>query len=230
VSPAGHGLLDVADAGAFVSRLARLDQAALVRLTSAAGGPDTEPRTALWGRLPWHVLVTRTVRGPGPGEATVAAADLLAGLAGGRAELPARRDADWRWPVPPDPGRAVERISGGELIRVGKAAAGALRTAVATRGVGERMVRDALLDHVVIVVTDGSSSGHADPARIEVPQRLVQAVLRMGFLGSSAANVDEQIQVRITGKWIGLAAPYGTAWLRPVKDFALRPLSSHLNG
>jgi hypothetical protein len=226
MSPAGHGLSDVADAGAFVSRLARLDRAALVRLTSVAGS-DAEPRTALWGRLPWHVLVTRTVRGPGPGEATVAAADLLAGLAGGRAELPARRDADWRWPVPPDAGRAVERISGGELIRVGQAAAGALRTAVATRAVGERMLRDALLDHVVIVVTDGP-----DPAagRVEVPQRLVQAVLRMGFLGSSPANMDDQIQVRITGKWIGLTAPYGTAWLRPVKDFALRPLPSRPNG
>jgi hypothetical protein len=218
-------LLDVADAGAFLSRLARLDRAALVRLTSAAAGD--EPRTAMWGRLPWHVLVTRTVRGPGPGEATVAAGDLLAALAGGRAELPARRDADWRWPVPPDAGRAVERISGGELIRVGQAAAGALRTATATRRVGERVVRDALLDHVVIVVTDAT-----DPAadRVEVPQRLVQAVLRMGFLGSSPTSVDDPIQVRITGKWTGLAAPYGTAWLRPVKDFALRPLPSPPNG
>jgi len=225
MSPVGHGLVDVADAGAFLSRLTRLDPATVVRLTAVAAGagPGVGPRTALWAVLPWQVLVTRTVRGAGPGEATVAAADLLARLADARADLPVRRDADWRWPLPADVGRAVERIAGDELIKVGRAAAGTLRDAVATGRVGERVVRDALLDHVVFVVTDGTD-------RVEVPQRLVQAVLRMGFLGTSATNVEDPIQVRISGKWTGLAAPYGTAWLRPVKDFALRPTQSRPNG
>ena len=229
MSGAGHGLRDIADAGAFLSRLTRLDPAALVRLRPAGDGA----RTALWARLPWQVLVTRTVGGPGPGEATVSAAELLARLAGDRGDLPARRDGDWRWPLPPDAGRAVERIAAEELVRVGQAAAGALRTAVATRRVGERAARDALLDHVVIVVTGPAGvTGVPQPAsdRVEVPQRLVQAVLRMGFLGPSSATLDNPIQIRIAGRWTGIAAPYGTAWLRAVNDFALRPVSNQPNG
>ncbi|MER7474459.1 hypothetical protein ABT351_27660, partial [Micromonospora sp. NPDC000018] len=75
----GHGIVDVADAGAFLARLVRLDRDAPVRLrpTGAAG------RTALWGHLPWGVLAVRTVAGDGPGDVTVAAGELLAELAAG---------------------------------------------------------------------------------------------------------------------------------------------------
>jgi hypothetical protein len=176
--------------------------------------------------LPWRVLVTRTVRGPGPGEATVAAGELLAALAAGRDDLPARRDADWRWPLPPDAGRPVERVDAAELVRLGRAAAGTLRSATATGRVGERVVRDALLDHVVIVVTGGDRP-------VEVPQRLVQAVLRMGFLGASTVSTmekDDSVQVRISGKWTGLSAPYGSVWLRSVADFTLRPATTRTFG
>ncbi|MEV1145759.1 hypothetical protein AB0I76_19075, partial [Micromonospora sp. NPDC049799] len=95
--PAGHGLVGVADAGAFLARLVRLDRAAVVRLRPGA----TPGRTALWARLPWGVLVVRTVAGEGPGDATVAAGDLLAELAAGGPGLPPRHDAQWRWPLPP---------------------------------------------------------------------------------------------------------------------------------
>jgi hypothetical protein len=223
VTAPAHGLLDVADAGAFLARLTRLDRSTLVRLRPSTADPGGEPRTALWARLPWQVLVTRTVRGAGPGEATVAAADLLAALTGGSAALPARRDADWRWPLPRDAGRAVERIAARELIRVGRAAAGTLRTATASRRVGERMVRDALLDHVAIVVT-------GDEADLEVSQRLVQAVLRMGFIGPSTMDTEGPVQVRVSGKWTGLGAPYGTAWLRTANEFLVRPVSTHTFG
>jgi hypothetical protein len=224
----GHGLIGVPDAGAFLARLIRLDPAALVRLRRLAD----PARTALWGLLPWQVLVTRTVRGSGPEEATVAAADLLAVLTAGGDRLPARRDADWRWALPASSGRVVETITTGELADVARAAAGTLRTAVAARRVGERMVRDALLDHVAIVVTAPQGAGPDSPAagRVEVPQRLVQAVVRMGFLGAREGYEDEPVQVRIAGRWVGLAAPYGTAWLRPVNEFSVRPVVTHTNG
>src|SRR3954468_10457938 len=114
-----HGLSGVADAGAFLARLTRLDPTAPVRLRASGG------RTALWARLPWEVLVTREVAGREPRDATVSAAGLLAVLAGGgvagrerrdarvaaaglRAvlagggdRLPEPRDAQWRWPLPP---------------------------------------------------------------------------------------------------------------------------------
>jgi hypothetical protein len=219
-----HGLAGVADAGAFLSRLVRLDPDAVVRLRPAPGPPGAEPHTALWAHLPWQVLVTRTVRGGGPGEATVGAADLLAVLADGGPALPARRDAQWRWPLPSTVGTVVESVAAAEMVRVARAAAGTLRTAVATRRAGERAVRDALLDHVPIVVTG------AGDAPVEVPQRLVQAIVRMGFLGASTSVDDESVQVRVAGGWTGLAAPYGSAWLRSVGVFTLRPRVVHPNG
>jgi hypothetical protein len=217
----GHGLHGVADAGAFLARLVRIDAGAPVRLRSAGA------RTALWAHLPWDVLVTREVAGPGPGDATVAAADLLAVLAGGGEDLPPRRDASWRWPLPPSAGSAVESVATADLSRLAEAAAGTLREVtaggLAGRAVGGRAVRDALLDHVALVVTPEVGSP------VEVPQRLVQAVSRMGFLGS--ATVDgPPARVRTAGQWVGLSAPYGVAWLQPVKKLTVMPIASHPKG
>jgi hypothetical protein len=221
-----HGLAAdaVADAGAFLVRLTRLDLSALVRLRPVAGASaGGGPHVALWARLPWDALVTRTVRGTARGDATVAAGELLAELGRGGDALPARRDRDWRWPLPPSTGRVVEAIGAGELRRVAEAAAGALREAAATgvggRAVGQRAVRDALLDHVAIVVTEPGAGGV-----VEVPQRLVQAIIRMGFLGAAEDGADQPVGVRAAGGWVGLAAPYGTAWIRPASPFAVRPV------
>ncbi|MDW5323612.1 hypothetical protein [Plantactinospora sp. KLBMP9567] len=245
----GHGLSGLPDAGAFLARLTRLDPGAVVRLRSgapgaAAGAPD---RTVLWARLPWDVLVGRVVAGAGPGDATVSAAELLAELGRGGAALPRRRDADWRWPVPGGPGTVVETIAGAELRRIAAAAADTLRGAategVAGRAVGQRAVRDALLDHVAVVVTGPPSStdpvpdpgaAGTDPGRtggrIEVSQRLVQAIVRMGFLGSSGPSGQDAVQVRIMGRWVGLAAPFGVAWSQKVSQLAIKPARDHPNG
>ncbi|MEV0004106.1 hypothetical protein AB0H28_17720 [Micromonospora sp. NPDC050980] len=217
---AGHGLTGVADAGAFLARLVRLDPAGLVRLrpVPAAG------RTALWARLPWGVLVVRTVPGTAPGDVTVAAGDLLAELSAGAAALPRRRDDGWRWPLPPPVSRPVEVLPGVELRRIADAAAGTLRAAathgVAGRAVGQRVLRDALLDHVAVVVTPDDPPA----APVQVSQRLVQGVVRMGFLGTG------DVQVRIAGHWVGLVGPYGAVWSRTVADLALTPTRVHPNG
>lgn len=253
--PSGHGLVDVADAVAFLARLTRLDPAALVRLRS---GPSPG-RTALWARLPWTALVSRTVAGAGPGDATVSAAELMAELSAGGGGLPARRDAAWRWPLPPSAGRTVETIAVADLWRVAVAAASTLRAAAAEgvggRAVGQRAVRDALLDHVAIVVTEpaagGTAGGSAEGGSIEVSQRLVQAVVRMGFLGAGgaegeagvaegASHVGEsgqllaegepRVQVRLAGRWVGLAAPFGVAWLPMVNQLAIHTSPSRTNG
>jgi hypothetical protein len=216
-----HGLTGVADAGAFLARLTRLDPAAPVRLRS------TRSRTALWAWLPWDVLVTREVAGDGPGDATVSAAELLGALARGGDELPPRRDALWRWPLPTSGGRTVESVSGAELARLATAAAGTLREVtaggLAGRAVGQRAVRDALLDHVALVVTPAGG----EP--VEVPQRLIQAVSRMGFLGK--ADVDgAHARVCVSGRWVGISAPYGVAWLQSVKKLTVIPIGSHPKG
>jgi hypothetical protein len=184
-------------------------------------------RTALWAHLPWNVLVTREVAGPGPGDATVGAAELLAVLADHGDTLPERRDAQWRWPLPPSGGRVVESVAAAELSRLATAAAGTLREVTAGglsgRAVGQRAVRDALLDHVALVVTP------AGERPVEVPQRLVQAVSRMGFLGPAGVEGPET-RVCLAGRWVGLSAPYGVAWLQSVKDLTVMPIASHPKG
>jgi hypothetical protein len=215
----GHGLANPGDATAFLARLTRLDPAAVVRLRSRP--PE---RTALWGRLPWAPLVSRMVPGPGPGDATVSAGALLSELGRGGDRLPTRRDADWRWPLPPEHGgRVVERIPAGEVRRVAAAAAGTLRwvgeQGVAGRAVGQRALRDALLDHVAIEVTDVPDAAET---RVQVSQRLVQALVRMGFLGPAGSRTDQSIQVRLAGRWVGLVGPFGSAWLPRGDQLAVR--------
>ncbi|PGH42377.1 hypothetical protein GA0070622_1803 [Micromonospora sediminicola] len=217
---AGHGLTGVADAGAFLARLVRLDPASPVRLRPVPG----VGRTALWAHLPWDVLVVRSVPGTASGDVTVAAGELLAELSSGGDGLPRRRDDAWRWPLPPPASRPVEVLPGGEVRRIAEAAAGTLREAaahgVAGRAVGQRVLRDALLDHVAVVVTPDE----APQAPVEVSQRLVQGVVRMGFVGAG------DVQVRVAGRWVGLVGPYGAAWSRTVADLALTPTRAHPNG
>jgi hypothetical protein len=217
----GHGLTGVPDAGAFLARLTRLDPGAPVRLRGTGG------RTALWARLPWEVLVTREVAGRGPDDATVSASELLSVLAKGGDQLPERRDAQWRWPLPPAASETVETVSAAELTRLATAAAGTLREVsaggLAGRAVGQRAVRDALLDHVALVVTP------SDGRPVEVSQRLVQAISRMGFLGPEGTKVPDA-RVRVAGRWVGLSAPYGVAWLQTVSKLTIMPIGSHPNG
>src|SRR5262245_4749651 len=101
----------VSDARAFVAPVVRLDPAAVVRLDPAALvrlRRAEEGSVALWSRLPWGVLVTRSVPGsPGSpvSDRTVLGADLLKALDVG---LPAARDTDWRWSLPSSTGTVVE--------------------------------------------------------------------------------------------------------------------------
>src|SRR5262249_25470195 len=87
--------VSIADAGAYLARLVRLDPAALVRLRPAGDGAVAA--VALWARLPFEVMVTRWVRASLAEDVTVRASDLLRALDG---ELPSRRDSQWCWPVP----------------------------------------------------------------------------------------------------------------------------------
>lgn len=218
LSPAG-----LADAGAFLARLARLDPVALVRLRGL--GDD---RVALWGRLPWAALVTRTVAGSVPAEGTVMARMLLNRLAEGVVALPPRLDSRWRWDLP-DPGdvRAVETVPAARVRELAAAAQRALRQAAADgvggRAVGERVVRDALLDHVAIAVTDATVN-KLIVERIDIPQRVVQAVVRMGFLRAVPAPQEPPVRVLASGEFVGLAAEYGVAWHRPESGTGTRPV------
>ncbi|WP_229783718.1 hypothetical protein [Pilimelia anulata] len=233
-----HGLGESADAGVFLARLTRLDAAAVVRLRPAPGGG-----TALWAALPWRVLVTRALAAAGPRDAagaaldaTVPAAALRDALAAGEPALPARVDTQWRWPLPGGPGRTVERVPVAALAAAAAAAGEALRRTLGQRAVGERVLRDALLDHVTITVNPDKSLDNSDdfaePSRepVAVPQRLIQAVVRMGFLGALNGVAKRDVDVRVSGTWVGLAARYGTAWLPPTSGFTLNTQFVHTFG
>ena len=210
-----------ADVGAFLGRLVRLDPVALVRLRRSAD------RSALWGHVPWNVLVSRTVAGSfgAADDIVVRARDWLAAGEDAAVTGLLRRDAEWRVALPPDERRVIEEIPAAELRSLGAAAADTLRAAetggVGGRAVGARAVRDALLDHVAVVVSAGER-------RVEIPQRLVQAVVRMDFAPApGAGGRDGPVRVVRAGPWIGLAADYGTAWWREASGFGIAPVRGH---
>ncbi|MFC7480807.1 hypothetical protein ACFQX7_13315 [Luedemannella flava] len=180
-----------ADVGAFAYRLSRLDPLAVVRLRPAGPG-----LVQLWGMLPFKVLASRTIAAHLDGDVTLAAADLLARLDDPELPPPVRRDSAWMWPLPPMNVPAVEGLPVDEVVGLARAAEETLRTAsaegVGDRPVGERVLRDALLDHVAVVVTaEGGRS-------VEIPQRLVQGLVRMNFHGSGR---DGLVTVRASGSW-----------------------------
>ncbi|GIG61000.1 hypothetical protein Lfu02_53720 [Longispora fulva] len=178
------------DLGAFCARVVRFDPGTLVRLS---GG-------AVWARLPFDVLVTRPVEA-GSGDVTYRADELLEAAV----SPPPSRDAEWRGALPRAAGRTLEEIPAVELRRIADAAAATLRDAPPT--LGERRVRDALLEHVAITVStdDGESA--------EIPLRLVLGLTRMGFLG------EAPVAVRRSGGWTGLVGEFGAAWYRPALTF-----------
>ncbi|MGH3713869.1 MAG: hypothetical protein ACRDT4_10480 [Micromonosporaceae bacterium] len=198
----------VADTGAFLARLVRLDPAALVRLRPARAGA-----VALWAALPFDVLATRLVPAGLTDDVTVRAAELLAVLERGERALPPRHDAAWRTPLPPDGGEPLETVPTGEIRRITRAAAQTVRDAGAA-GVGERRLRDELLDHSALIITVGSR-------REELPLRLVVALARMGFLGPDDTAA---VTIRAAGSWFGAEARYGTAWYRPASTLRISPV------
>lgn len=197
-----------ADAQVFLRRLTRLDPATLVRLRPAGPG-----RVALWASLPWGVLVTRTVAGSVDRDLVTSAAALLDGVA-----QPPALDDRWRGALPPAAVTAVERLPAAVVSGVAAAAAQALRDVEAEglrgRAVGQRVLRDALLDHVAV-----SGTSDVDGTSFAVSQRLVQALVRMGFLGPA------EVTVVTAGAWTGLAGAYGTAWFRSPSLLSVRPIA-----
>lgn len=190
------------DVRVFCTRARRLDPGALVRLRP--GGPG---RAELWTLLPFTVLANLTVPGTAEADATVRADALVAWL-DGEAE-PSRADQQWRGALPTDRGEVLEELPAAECRRIGEAAAATLKEARG-KGVGDRRLRDALLDQVVLHV-------EADGGRHEVPLRLLIGLLRMGFAGQDSATV----RVRRSGSRLGLEGIAGAVW-GPAPGLALR--------
>lgn len=179
------------DVRVFLARARRLDPGALVRLRP--GGPG---RVELWTVLPFAVLANLTVPGSVTADVTVRADALADRLAGGAEPAPA--DHHWRGALPRDRGVILEELTAAECRRIGEAAATTLRQARG-KGVGDRRLRDALLDQVVLTV-------EVDDDRYELPLRLLIGLLRMGFAPHGT------VRVRRDGTRLGLEGLAGAVW------------------
>lgn len=176
------------DLAPFAKRLLRFDPGALIRLRHGWA----------WGHLPWEVLVAI----PFPG----ALEDKVVSALDGQP-----RDAQWRVALPPSAFRAVEVLAPSVVPDAAVAAARTLREL--SGRAGERAIRDALLDHEVVI---GQSD--VDGTAFVVTQRLVQAMYRMDLAGG------EPVEVRLAGPWTGLATSLGLAWWRPKAALTVRPI------
>lgn len=192
---------ELADLTPLIRRAAALDPASLVRIR-------TRPAAAhALVRLPFGVLVGRRIPGTFAiaHDATYATADLLGWLDEATPE-PAQRDAAWRGGIPVESGwRRIETVPD-DVIRglVGQGAL-TLRDAAGREGTPGAQPRaevtDALLDSIVLTVSDASTE-------IEINLRLLSAVVRMGFLAR-----DSHLAIDVAGRWVRLAASYGSAYV-----------------
>jgi hypothetical protein len=185
----------------LVRRAVGLDRSVLVRLR----GDGT--RLAALVRLPFGVLAARTVQAEAgePVDTTLGGADLIAWLDGDRADPPEPRDAQWRAGSPPVGGwQRVDRVPDSEIRPLVRGGALTLQEAAEREGVPgaqpREAVADALLDSVVLTVSDDSRS-------VGVTLRTLSALTRMGFLPR-----DSHAAVDVSGRWVRVAAAYGSVY------------------
>lgn len=217
VADLDRGMLD--ELAPLVRRVVALDPRALARVRTGADA------VSVLLRLPFGVLVSRTLtsseRESGeplsrqPLDVTVGAAELLAWIDGETPAEPQRRDEGWRGGAPPARGwHRLETVPDDAVRPLVRAGALALKDAAAREGVPGAQPRaevaDALLDSVVLTVEH-------DERRAEVTLRALSAVTRMGFLPRGG-----ELHVDVAGRWIRLAAAYGSVFLEGPGGLTLR--------
>lgn len=203
------------DLGAFTARVARLDEAAAIRLTGDGAG-----RVTAWARTPFDVLVTRSVAGElDPDVAVTAhASSLLTALAVDRsAAIDPGPPAAWTDELPPGRGWTVlDDVPAAELD--GLAERG---LALAREHAGPMGPPASLLDQTVLTVTPPG-----DGRPVTVPMRALFAMSGMGFLGAGPGGSGAdgpRVRVSAAGSWTRLDARYGAVVRRRVLSLPLTP-------
>jgi hypothetical protein len=197
LAPLGPG--GVADLGAFLARVVRLDRATPVRLRAVADGAEG---VEVWAWLPYDVLVTRRARlVAGVPDATVDAGELLAALeaATGEVPLPASRDAAWRGALPGSRFADLDKLPVDvvrRLVAAGRRAFYEVRERPDAQAAGEAL----LAQQVLTVSAQDRSAG--------LTLGMVTALHHMRFLG------DDPVAVAAAPTWVRAVATYGTAYTR----------------
>jgi hypothetical protein len=181
----------LADFAPLAERAAAIDNHAVIRFRG------TGDAIAGFVRLPYDVLAGRTIAAEAVGQfdVTVAVTDLLTWL-DEDGPIPARRDAHWLSPLPPQVGwERVESVPDSEvrsLIRSGAALA---------QDASNKAGQEALLSSIVLTATSADRT-------VEVALGPLSALTRMGFLPRGA-----QTAVDVAPGWIRIAAPYGSTFV-----------------
>jgi hypothetical protein len=204
---------DVAELAPLLRRTVSLDPVGLARLRRSGD------RLSVLVRLPFGVLAARTITIDDPAadlDTTVRADELLAWLDGERHDPPAARDAEWRSGVPPMSGwQRIDTVPDSDVRPLVRSGATTIKAAADREGVPgaepRAEVAEALLDSVVLTVSDG-------PASAAITLRTLSAVTRLGFL-----PVGSYINVDVAGRWVRIAAAYGSVYAeRPGLGLTLR--------
>lgn len=226
MSPSGaaDGMIRVPDPAdrddlrTLLRRVLRLDEAAVVRLTSVVEG-----RMRVWARTPFGALVVRVLRGDCPGGDVVCGADhLLTEL-----DVLPRGDADglidpgmpllsaWQGLLPPADGfQAVEDVPAQVLLDLTESG----RTA-ARENAGPAGLPPSLLDQVALTVRAGTD------APVGIDMRTVFSLVMCGFVPERGGQAPEGEPVRVSerGAWLRIDARYGTVYRR-TDALTLEPL------
>ena len=198
---------DRGDLGAFVGRVVRLDQTAVVRLLASAPG-----RVTAWAATPFDVLATRSVPGRvEPDDVTTPAAALLSALSVDRADtVDPGTGGLWQGLLPPDEGWAVvDTVPAAELEALTDRG-----LALAREHAGPLGPPASLLDQTVLTV-----SGAAAGPPVRIPLRCLFALSGMGFVGAGEAG--EPVRVSATSSWLRLDARYGAVVRRRITALPL---------
>jgi hypothetical protein len=193
---------DLVELVPLVRRAATLEAATLVRIRVEA------QVASAFVRLPFGVLAGRSVpltSAPASLDRTYAAGALIEWIDTPGSPAPERRDVEWRSGLPPT-GRwsRLDAIPDDVIRGLVRAGASTLKEAAAREGVPGAQPRadvaDALLDSVVLTVSDGDQQA-------ELSLRMVSALARMGFLPrDSRAGVD------VAHRWLRIAGRYGAIY------------------
>lgn len=206
------------DLRTLLRRVLRLDEASVVRLTTAGAG-----RLRVWARTPFGALVVRVLGGECPGGDVVCGADhLLTEL-----DVLPRGDAEglidpgmpllsaWQGLLPPTDGfQPVEDVPAQVLLDLTESG----RTA-ARENAGPTGLPPSLLDQVALTVRADTAS----PVGIDM--RTVFSLVMCGFVPERAGRAPEGEPVRVSerGAWLRIDARYGTVYRR-TDALTLEPL------
>lgn len=194
-----------ADLAAFVERVLRLDDSAVIRLRARSGGFLTA-----WVATTFDVLASRVVAGRvRPDDLSVGADELACRLAtmdsSGYVDPGFPMDSAWRGALPPESGFThLDDVPARLMLDLAQRGAQLAKEHGSAHGPPV-----SLLDQEVLQVSSADVT-------VGVPMRCVFALTSMGFLPKSPESVraDEMVRVRILPAWLRIDAPFGSVYRR----------------